>query len=87
MPPTWLSRSLRYFTFPVAVVMVTVVVVAGVGVVYGIARVTARLELEAVKRDLCAERLRSLERRSAFVERFVRPAEPCEALKIVETQP
>jgi hypothetical protein len=77
------SRALRFFDPVVTGTMLALLIVAGVGATYGVARVHARLEADALRRELCAERLRSLQARNPFVERYLRPADPCLAWALV----
>lgn len=82
-----MTRLWRYFRREVSI---AVLIILGLGVfvsVAGVLRAQARIEVEGLRRQLCEERLKNLERRSAFLERLVRPENPCVALAIVEAQP
>jgi hypothetical protein len=48
----------------------------------GVVRARDRMDAEAAKRRVCAEALRVRDRSSVFVDKFVRPAEPCLALAV-----
>jgi hypothetical protein len=76
-------RALRYFKLEVTAVFISLIAFGFSLAIWGVARATARHEAEALRRTLCAERLRGLETRNPFVERFVRPADPCAAWELV----
>lgn len=39
-------------------------------------------EVRALKQQICAERLMALKARNPFIERYLLPAEPCQALAL-----
>jgi hypothetical protein len=76
-------RALRYFRPGVTWTVVGLGILAALVAVYGVARAHARIEADQLRRELCAERLRSLQARNPFVEKFLRPADACLALQVV----
>lgn len=61
-------------------------IVAGcaIAVYLGTEAVRGRLEREHHRQTICAARLEALLARNLFVERYVRPADPCLALEVTQ---